>query len=112
MQDFVSCPGSPAGLICSTTVRAFVEAPAKLVQGDLPPWPISYKKEGALQDKSNSPQRPHRAVADLFALFVTEGSRGPELARRHRVRRVHAPDAGVLLNFLRAKYAEETLKTL
>jgi len=33
-----------------------------------------------LQDKSNSPQRPHRAVADLFALFVTEGARKADAA--------------------------------
>ena len=33
-----------------------------------------------MQDKSNSPQRPHRAVADLFALFVTEGARKADAA--------------------------------
>jgi hypothetical protein len=33
-----------------------------------------------LQDKSNSPQRPHRAVADVFALFVTEGARKADAA--------------------------------
>jgi hypothetical protein len=33
-----------------------------------------------LQDKSTSPQRPHRAVADLLALFVTEGARKADAA--------------------------------
>jgi len=42
-----------------------------------------------LQDKSNSPQRPHRAVADLFALFVTEGARKADAA----VSRELSPDS-------------------